>query len=203
MDTAWYLDVNHFALHTSWAHPFMKVTAVYGVALFGVLVIGAWWYARFGRNATTCVAAVGWTAVGTLVAVGLNQFIAHAVQRPRPFVKFPNAEVLVAKAHDYSFPSDHSVAAGAATAGLWIAARYGPRILHRLAIASTVLALLVAFSRVYVGVHYPSDVVVGLLVGSAVVVVGWFSLKVVCTRLTGVMARSDLLRPLVIAHNRS
>lgn len=202
MDSTWYLDVNRFAMRTSWAHPFMKVTAVYGVAIFAVLVLAAWWYARYGRNATRAVAAVGWAAVGTVVAVGVNQFIVHAVQRPRPFVRFPHAEVLVAKAHDFSFPSDHSVAAGAATAGLWIAASYGVRALHRLAIASTMAAILVAFSRVYVGVHYPGDVVVGLLVGSAVVVVGWFLLQTVLTRLTGVIARAGVLRPMVIAHTR-
>jgi len=203
MDTTWYREINRFAVHTSWLHPVMKADALYGVGLFAVLALVAWWYARFARLATRAVAAVGWTAVGTVLAVGLNQIIVRAVKRPRPFLKIPGAEVLVGKSHDFSFPSDHAVTAGAATAGLWIAARYGPPIIRRLAIASSVLAVLLCFARVYVGVHYPGDVIVGLAVGAAVVLLGWLLLGSLLTTFTGAVARTGLLRPLVIAHRRT
>jgi len=203
MDTTLYRDVNRFAVHTSWLHPIMRADALYGVGLFAVLVLVAWWYARYGHLAARCVAATVWAGVGTVVAVGVNQLIVHAVHRPRPFLAMPHAEVLVAKAHDFSFPSDHAVAAGAATAGLWVAAHYGPRILRHLAITSSVLAVILAFARVYVGVHYPGDVVVGLLVGAAVVLVGWLALGTLLTRLTNAIAHSGLLRPLVVAHRRT
>ncbi|HUX05066.1 MAG TPA: phosphatase PAP2 family protein [Acidimicrobiales bacterium] len=203
MDASWYRDVNRFAVHTSWLHPFMRDDALYGVGLYAILVVAAWWYARFGHPATRAVAATVWTAVGTVAAVGVNQLIARAVQRPRPFLKIPGAEVLVAKSHDFSFPSDHAVTAGAATAGLWVASYYGPRIIRRLAITSSVLAVLLAFARVYVGVHYPGDVIVGLGVGAAVVLVGWLALGSLLTRGADVIARSGPLRPLVVAGPRA
>ncbi|GAY08467.1 putative integral membrane protein [Pseudonocardia sp. N23] len=73
----------------------------------------------------------------------------------------PDAQVLLPCSTDYSMPSDHAVIAGALVVGLWILQR-------RLGVVAAVLALLLAFSRVYVGVHYPTDVAVGLLFGAAV-----------------------------------
>ena len=202
MDRNWYLDVNRFAVHTAAAHPFMKFMAVYAVGLFAVLLLIAWWFARSSSHATRGVAAAGWTGLGTLLAVGVNQIIAHAVRRPRPFVTLRGVEVLVAKAHDYSFPSDHAVTAGAVTAGLWIVAFYGPTALRRLALMSTVLAIAVGFARVYVGAHYPTDVLAGLVVGAAIVGIGWVLLRGVLIGLTSRIAHVSLLRPLVIAHGR-
>ena len=198
MDTSWYRAINHFARHSAWLHPVMKLAALDGVGLFAVLVLGAWWYARRGEHATRAVAAALWSAVATLFAVWVNQLIVTAAARPRPFLAVTNAEVLVRRSHDYSFPSDHAVAAGAATMGLWIVARYAPRVVRSLATTSTVLALLVAFARVYVGVHYPGDVLAGLAVGALVCALGWWALGGTLTRLTGLVAHSRL-RPLVLS----
>jgi membrane-associated phospholipid phosphatase len=203
MDTTWFRDINRFAVRTGWLHPFMKFYAVYGVALFAVMVLTAWWYARYSRNASKAVAAAFWAAAGTLVAYGLNQFIVHAAQRRRPFEALRGVEVLVAKTKDYSFPSDHAVIAGAATTGLWIVAYYGPKIIRQLAYLSTVLAVLLAFARVYVGVHYPGDVVAGLAVGAVIVLIGWLLLGGVLTAFTGAIARHGPLRPMIVARHRT
>jgi undecaprenyl-diphosphatase len=204
MDTALYRAINHFAQHSAWLHPVMKIAAVDGVGLFGVLVLGAWWWARYGERATRAVAAVLWSASATLLAVWVNQLIVKAVARPRPFLAVAHAEVLVHRSNDFSFPSDHAVAAGAATAGLWIVARYAPGAVRRLAIAASALALLVAFARVYVGVHYPGDVVAGLVVGALVTTLGWWAFGGLLTRLTSWLARTRL-RPLILsgAHPKS
>jgi undecaprenyl-diphosphatase len=77
----------------------------------------------------------------------------------------PGALVLVDRSPDPAFPSDHAVMAGAVAAGLWLVSR-------RLGIAAAVAALLMAFTRVYVGAHWPGDVAVGLAFGAAVVVIG-------------------------------
>ncbi|GGZ35908.1 hypothetical protein GCM10010343_73970 [Streptomyces avidinii] len=61
---------------------------------------------------------------------------------------------------DWSFPSNHAVLAGAAAVALTMAVR-------RLALLTVPLALLMAFSRVFVGVHYPHDVAFGLLLGGS------------------------------------
>lgn len=199
MDSSLYRDINRFAVHTSWLHPVGKVFAVYAVGLFGLVVLAAWYLARRQPDAPRAVAATLWAAAGTLVAVAINQPIGHAVARARPYAVMPHVEVLVSRSTDYSFPSDHAITAGAATAGVWIVARYGGRLLRNLAIGSTVLALVIAFARVYVGAHYPGDVVAGLLIGAAVSVIGWLLLSRPLTVLTTAVRDRTPLRPLVSA----
>ena len=202
MDASWYRDVNRFAVHTAWLHGFMKVFAVDGVGLFALRVLAAWWWARSEADPVRGVAASIWTAVGTLVAVALNQPIGHAVARPRPYARLHGVEVLVSRSTDYSFPSDHAITAGAAVAGLWIVAHYGGRPTRILAGVGTVLALLVAFARVYVGAHYPGDVAAGLLIGAAISVIGWLALRPLLTALVGRVASHQRLRPVVTAARR-
>lgn len=197
MDATWYKDVNHFAVHTAWLHGFMKVYAVYGVGLFGLLVLAAWWFARSQADPPRAVAASIWAAAGTLIAVAINQLIVHAVARPRPYVKMPNVEVLVSRSTDFSFPSDHAITAGAAVAGLWIIVRYSGRASRVLAAVGTILALLLAFARVYVGAHYPGDVTAGLLIGAAISVLGWLALRPVLVPITERIGDHQPLRPFV------
>lgn len=197
MDTTWYKDVNRFAVHTAWLHGFMKPYAVYGVGLFALLVLAAWWTARSQAQPARAVAAAIWAAAGTLIAVGLNQIIVKAVSRPRPYATLHGVEVLVARSTDFSFPSDHAVTAGAAAAGLWIVARYAGRAAVWLAAAGTFLAVLLAFARVYVGAHYPGDVAAGLAIGAAIAVAGWLAAGAVLTTAVERVARQRRLRPFV------
>ena len=199
MDTSFYKDVNHFAIHTAWLHGFMKLYATDGVGIFAVLVLAGWWLARYRPDAPRAVAASGWAAIGTVVAVGLNQPLVSAVHRARPYSVLPHVEVLVSRSHDYSFPSDHSVTAGAVVAGLWIIAHYGTKATRWLAAAGTILALLLAFSRVYVGAHYPGDVTAGLLYGAAISVAGWLLLRRALSYLANRAAQISPVRPLIIA----
>ena len=101
------------------------------------------------------------TGVGSVVALAANQVIGPAVGRARPFVAFPQALVLLKHAADDSFPSDHCMIAGALAAGLLVLNR-------RVGAFAVLVAVLLAFSRVYVGVHYPSDTVAGLANGAVI-----------------------------------
>jgi undecaprenyl-diphosphatase len=65
---------------------------------------------------------------------------------------------------DWSFPSNHSTIAGAAAVGLALA---WPRV----AALTLPMAVLMAFSRVFVGVHYPHDVLVGLVLGAVLALI--------------------------------
>ncbi|MHB1444997.1 MAG: phosphatase PAP2 family protein [Acidimicrobiales bacterium] len=197
MDATWYKDVNRFAVHTAWLHGFMRFYAIYGVGLFAVLVLAAWWYARSQANPPRAVAAAIWAAAGTLIAVGLNQIIVKAVARPRPYLTLHGVEVLIPRTTDYSFPSDHTVTASAAVAGLWIIARYGGRATRWLASTGTVLALVLAFARVYVGAHYPGDVTAGLLIGAAITVLGWLVLNQILTVAVERIAQQKPLRTFI------
>jgi len=104
-------------------------------------------------------AATVWSA--DLLAVLLKRI----VDRDRPYVVLPEAEPLLRWDASASFPSGH--AATSAAGAVILAYLIGGRAAWGLA----VLAAAVAFSRIYIGVHYPLDVLVGAALGAAVALV--------------------------------
>jgi undecaprenyl-diphosphatase len=108
-------------------------------------------YRRWGVLALTviAVAVADWSAAG----------IKALVDRPRPPLRYPEPDPLVRTPHDASFPSGHAATSFAAAMMLSLAfPRFTPWLV--------VLASAVAFSRIYVGVHYPLDVIGGALLGT-------------------------------------
>lgn len=93
----------------------------------------------------------------------------HLVMRVRPCFVYPDVmtAVQVASASDYSFPSGHSLASFASAAVLYagLGRRYG--------IAALITAGAVAFSRLYLFVHYPIDVLAGAVLGVSIGSVVW------------------------------
>ncbi len=87
-----------------------------------------------------------------------NLLLKNAVDRVRPFALNTMAELLIPPPRDASFPSGHSSASFAAATVLMITG-------HRLRWAALVLAVLIAFSRLYLYVHFPTDVLAGILLG--------------------------------------
>ena len=148
--------------------------SIFGEELFMVLILGFlyWCYdKKMGRE-------VGYSV---LMAVVWNPMLKNIFLRRRPYfdhegieilrVVEPKADPYDIAAQGYSFPSGHSSCA----VGLFGAiARYGKRKLFVL--FALLLPLLVGFSRVVVGAHYPTDVLVGWLIGIlAIFVVPWLS----------------------------
>ena len=104
--------------------------------------------------------------VGLMSAIALlgsliinNNLIKNLVQRPRPFRTFPELQIIIPTPSEFSFPSGHTSSSFAAAAVFY---RHLPK---KLGVPSVVLAGLIGFSRLYVGVHYPTDVLAGVIMG--------------------------------------
>ena len=111
----------------------------------------------------------GYAAVLSLIfgVIVTNLLLKNIVARPRPFAEIEALIPLIAKPTDFSFPSGHTTASFAVAL---VMLRMLPK---KIGIPAVVLAALVAFSRLYLGVHYPTDVLAGFVValmGSTVAV---------------------------------
>ena len=102
----------------------------------------------------------GYAAVLSLIfgVIVTNLLLKNIVARPRPFAEIEALIPLIAKPTDFSFPSGHTTASFAVAL---VMLRMLPK---KIGIPAVVLAALVAFSRLYLGVHYPTDVLAGFVI---------------------------------------
>ena len=89
-----------------------------------------------------------------------NGILKPLIARIRPFDVNSAIQLIVAKPHDYSFPSGHTAASFTAVMALYLA---GEKKMWK---AALVLAVLIALSRLYLYVHYPTDIIGGVVFGS-------------------------------------
>jgi undecaprenyl-diphosphatase len=163
LDRTLYQAVNRFADRTTWAHGPLRFYAQDGVVLFALLLLAGWWVGRTSPSPVTGVSRAVWAGAGPLIALAVNQPIGSAIARARPYTTIAHMHLLVDTTKDFSFPSDHATIAGGVAAGLFLLNR-------RLGLVTLLAAAVMAFARVYVGAHYPGDVVAGLLLGATVTV---------------------------------
>lgn len=88
-----------------------------------------------------------------------NVVLKNIIQRIRPYEVINALNILIEVQHDFSFPSGHTACSFAAAWAMW---RTMPR---GYSVPALILAALISFSRLYVGVHYPTDILGGLIVG--------------------------------------
>lgn len=113
-----------------------------------------------------------WAGLTALLALGMGALVTNLTLKPlvarvRPYETVAGLTSLVGPMRDYSFPSGHTCSAFAA------ASVYFKYFRGHWGVLSMVLAGMIAFSRLYVGVHYPTDVLCGLAVG---LLAGWLAI---------------------------
>lgn len=187
-DVSLLYDINGLAKSSpAWLDSVMEFVGEYGIMLGMVLVVlWCWWNARrrgTAEDSVTAVAALVWAPLAAGIALLVNIPIRGFVERPRPFKDHAGLDVLVDGKNDFSFVSDHATMAMAMAVGIFVAGR-------KFGFVALGLAFAEGFCRVWMGVHYPTDVVGGLALGTAV------------TLLLAPLATA-LLTPLVAAVSRS
>ena len=100
-----------------------------------------------------------------------NIALKNIIQRIRPYDVMNSLKILVDAEHDFSFPSGHTAASFACA---WAMRRTLPK---KCWIPAIILASLISLSRLYVGVHYPTDVIAGVIVGVFAAEVSFRALK--------------------------
>ena len=104
---------------------------------------------------------IGFTVLISLLInfIITNVTLKDLIARPRPFVVNDTIVTLIKAPTSYSFPSGHTSGSFSAMLALY---RWVPK---KIGIPAIILASMIAFSRMYIGVHYPTDILGGIVVG--------------------------------------
>ena len=131
---------------------------------------GWWWIAV----TILCLFFAKTRKAGFLSAIALigslvinNLILKNLIARIRPYEVVDGLTRLIEAQYDYSFPSGHAGASFAAAVIFFI---YLPK---KFGVPALILAFLISLSRLYVGVHYPSDVLAGGLISTAIAICIW------------------------------
>ncbi|AEW94945.1 integral membrane protein [Streptantibioticus cattleyicolor NRRL 8057 = DSM 46488] len=137
--------------------------AEYGVlAVLAALLAWCWWRVarRQGAGAPAAVAGVAWAVLSAGLAVLLSVPVRSLVARRAPVVDHDQLTVLVPGRTGFSFVSGHATLAMAVAVGLFMVHR-------RTGLAAIALAALDGLGYVFMGTHYPTDVIGGFALGTA------------------------------------
>ena len=157
MDYRIYHGINQFVFEHDWLGRALAALETWAVPLLAIATFSLWLFARPGGQRKWKLASASALASAAL-ALLLAQVIAKIWPRDRPFATHPEAHVWGSRSHDPSYPSDHASAAF----GIAFAVFLFDRVVGSIFIAA---ATLISVGRVFVGAHYPADVLAGTLVG--------------------------------------
>lgn len=151
-------QINRFAAgHDAFEDPvtvYVRASVFVFAGLLAILFLLVRSHRQLGARAAV---AAGLSAV---LALAIAHVMAGIVDRPRPYLVHAHSLTLFAgRSHDPSFPSDHTTAAFAIAVAIFVRSR-------RWGALAVTLAVILAFGRVLVGAHYPSDVIGGAALGT-------------------------------------
>lgn len=151
------------SLHTPWLDVFMKeITGLGDSGIFWIITGIVLLCFKKTRVAGFCVILS--LAVGFLMG---NMILKNLVARERPCWIDTSIPLLIRNPKDYSFPSGHTLASFEGAVSIWLYNR-------KWGTTALVLAVLISFSRLYLFVHFPTDVLGGLFLGILIaVLVHW------------------------------
>ncbi|WP_242210880.1 undecaprenyl-diphosphatase [Paenibacillus polymyxa] len=153
VDFALFHWINELANHLAFLNGTMRFLAQYAPYLFGVALLLYWFTFKMPHRMMVLEAVI-------TVCIGftISWCLGHLFYRDRPFVGHSVIQLIH---HDpnASFPSNHALGAFALAAILWLHHQ-------KYRVLWIVLAVLIAISRVWTGVHYPSDILAGVLIGA-------------------------------------
>ncbi|WP_157692452.1 undecaprenyl-diphosphatase [Paenibacillus tuaregi] len=152
LDYTVFEKINHLAASVPMFNPIMKFLAedAQYILILGVIV---YWFIRMESNRRMITEAL----LAACMGVGISAALGHFLYRDRPFAGHHVIQ-LIAHPANASFPSDHATLAFAVSTAIW-----GYR--KKEGVIWLVLSALIAVSRVWTGVHYPTDVIAGAALG--------------------------------------
>lgn len=160
MDYRIFQIVNQFAGKSGVLDNLMIVLAKYGVLLMALPLLYMWFRGDEDKKKVVLL-----SLLSMAIALLVNQIIGHIYFRQRPFA-FHEVNLFLAKSADPSFPSDHS----AFVFGIaWLITLKDRRI----GVFALAIGVLVGISRIFVGTHYPGDVLGGAVVGLMAAILVW------------------------------
>jgi undecaprenyl-diphosphatase len=140
----------------AWLTPITKPFLPAGIAVAAVIA------AAYSSVLTRSLWPIAFGAGAAAIAWALANLAKHAASRPRPYTVVADATLRQPPAHGSSFPSSHSaVALAVAVTLVAFLPRWG-------AVVAIAYAIVLGWSRIYLGVHYPVDVVAGFGIGCTV-----------------------------------
>jgi len=191
IDGSLFTSVTDFARDTRWLNTPLDLWTNAGLGVFAILMAVGWWRARRrdDRSMTLALAAPVAVVFAFAVAEAVKKFVAEV----RPCYSLPHDYFVSAcpAPTDYAFPSGHTTVAFGTVAALWLLER-------RLAWIAALFGVFEAFTRVYLGDHYPHDVLGAAVLAVPVALV----VSAVCGRLAVAPVarlRTGVLQPVLTA----
>jgi undecaprenyl-diphosphatase len=145
--------INDLAVKLTIFNPLMRILATDAEYLFYISIL-IYWFTRIKQNRKMVIESL----LSACTALGISGIIAHFYYRDRPFITHTVFQLIKHPANA-SFPSDHAAGAFVIATAIW-------QFRKKDGTVWLILALCIALSRIWTGVHYPSDVIAGALIGS-------------------------------------